>query len=315
MIKQRFWLAGIFVAAATLLLWGIWPWMSEHFGNWYCQLLPGIHENAIKEELSQIYTILQALTAVMSIGLAIALYLGGRSQAREDEFNALLMRELDHIFEAVREWTELQDGLQREVEGEMLDGSFVIRAFADKYREDELRLLQLIHGGNEEQADHALVELKRQDSDFMTEFEDANLRPLANVLFRILNWSWAVVGSLERVYAKDGPRMREVAAFQEKIIGIVRDYIGPDAQFVFGKYRHIKWGLDVKFAKGRPAYYRGERSADRLFVYERTLAMYIPAPDIAELQLAALDERNMKLGLANNLRLDVKGIWTSKMVI
>lgn len=109
--------------------------------------------------------------------------------------------------------------------------------------------------------------------------------------------------------------MREVAAFQEKIIGIVRDYIGPDAQFVFGKYRHIKWGLDVKFAKGRPAYYRGERSADRLFVYERTLAMYIPAPDIAELQLAALDERNMKLGLANNLRLDVKGIWTSKMVI
>ena len=101
--------------------------------------------------------------------------------------------------------------------------------------------------------------------------------------------------------------MRQIDEFQEKIIGIVRDYIGPDSQFVYGKYRHIKWNLDNEW----PAIYRGERSADRMFVYERTLAKYAPSPSVAKLQLEYLEVRSRKLGLTASEKLNFSALWTS----
>ena len=217
------------------------------------------------------------------------------------------MKELEHVFAVVDEWARLQDDLAYDIDGKHVDGPFVTTALARKYRIPELRLLVRIYGNDREDAAKAQAELAKQDVEFMADFEKANLKPLANALFRVLNWSWAIVGSFERIYRRDKTRMRQIDEFQEKIVGIVRDYIGPDSQFVYGKYRHIKWNLDNEW----PAIYRGERSADRMFAYERTLAKYAPSPSVAKLQLEYLEVRNRKLGLTASEKLNFSALWTS----
>lgn len=298
----------------TWFAWFFWPWLSEFFGGLHCSWIAGIHDKTSKEELSQVYTIFQAWVAVVSIGVAFVMYILGKEQARDDEFNKLLMKELEHLFVKVDEWAVLQDSLSWSVDGKVIDGYFVSNFMADKYRKAELALLVKIHGEDREAADKAIAELNDQDRAFMADFDSAKLKPMADVLFRILNWSWAIVGSLERVYSRDKSRMREIADFQEKIIGIVRDYIGPDSQYVFGRYRHVKWKLDEAKGKVKPAYYRGERSADRLFVYERTLALYTPSPQVAKLQIDYLATRNAKLGLPFDLQIDFKKRWQSALL-
>lgn len=298
----------------TWFAWFFWPWLSEFFEGLHCSWIAGIHDKTSKEELSQVYTIFQAWVAVASIGIAFVMYILGKGQARDDEFNKLLMKELEHLFFKVDEWAVLQDSLSWSVDGKVIDGYFVSNFMADKYRKAELALLVKIHGEDREAADKAIAELNDQDRAFMADFDSAKLKPMADVLFRILNWSWAIVGSLERVYSRDKSRMSEIADFQEKIIGIVRDYIGPDSQYVFGRYRHVKWKLDEAKGKVKPAYYRGERSADRLFVYERTLALYTPSPQVAKLQIDYLATRNAKLGLPFNLQIDFKKRWQSALL-
>ena len=273
----------------------------------HLQLKLGRSEPVSNEELSQIYTVLQALVAIVSIGIAFVMYILSKNQARDDDFNRLQMRELEHVFSVVDEWARLQDQLTCEIDGKVVDGPFVVTALAKKYRVAELRILVRMYGDNvdDEGMVKAKAELAKQDDEFMTDFTEANLKPLANALFRVLNWSWAIVGSFERIYRRDKARMRQIDEFQEKIIGIVRDYIGPDSQFVYGKYRHIKWDLDNEW----PTIYRGERSADRLFVYERTLAKYVPSPAVANLQLEYLKARNGKQQLEASAILDFQELW------
>ena len=211
------------------------------------------------------------------------------------------------VFAVVEEWARLQDDLACDIDGKHVDGPFVTTTLAKKYRIPELRLLVRVYGSDRKDAAKARSELAKQDAEFMTDFEKANLKPLANALFRVLNWSWAIVGSFERIYRRDKTRMRQIDEFQEKIIGIVRDYIGLGSQFVFGKCRHIKWNLDNEW----PAIYRGERSADRMLVYERTLAKYAPSPSVARLQLDYLEERNKKPGLEEPEKLNILELWDS----
>lgn len=274
-------------------------------GMCHLELGLGRPEPVSNEELSQIYTVLQALVAIVSIGIAFVMYVLSKNQARDDDFNRLQMKELEHVFAVVDEWARLQDDLACDIDGRPVDGPFVTTLLARKYRIPELRLLVSVYGNDEKDVAKAKSELAKQDAEFMADFEKANLKPLANALFRVLNWSWAIVGSFERIYRSDKTRMRQIDEFQEKIIGIVRDYIGPDSQFVYGKYRHIKWNLDNEW----PAIYRGERSADRMFVYERTLAKYAPSPSVAKLQLEYLEERNKKLCLTASDKLNFPELW------
>ena len=274
-------------------------------GMCHLELGLGRAEPVSNEELSQIYTVLQALVAIVSIGIAFVMYVLGKNQARDDDFNRLQMKELEHVFSVVDEWARLQDDLVCDIDGRSVDGPFVVVELAKKYRIPELRLLVRVYGKDKKDAAKAQAELAKQDAEFMADFERANLKPLANALFRVLNWSWAIVGSFERIYRRDKTRMRQIDEFQEKIIGIVRDYIGPDSQFVYGKYRHIKWNLDNEW----PAIYRGERSADRMFVYERTLAKYAPSPSVAKLQLEYLEERNKRLDLGVPEKLNFPALW------
>ena len=278
-------------------------------GLCHLELGLGLAEPVSNEELSQIYTVLQALVAIVSIGIAFVMYVLSKNQARDDDFNRLQMKELEHVFAVVDEWARLQDDLACDIDGKPVDGPFVTTVLARKYRIPEFRLLVRIYGTDKKDAAKAQAELVKQDAEFMADFERANLKPLANALFRVLNWSWAIVGSFERIYRRDKTRMRQIDEFQEKIIGIVRDYIGPGSQFVYGKYRHIKWNLDGEW----PMFYRGERSADRMFVYERTLAKYAPSPSVAKLQLEYLKERNKKLGLKASEKLNLSELWAMNL--
>ena len=267
MSKTKFATCILLILSGSLCFWFLWPLAMKMAGVCHLELGLGRAEPVSNEELSQIYTVLQALVAIVSIGIAFVMYVLSKNQARDDDFNRLQMKELAHVFAVVDEWARLQDDLVCDIDGKHKDGPFVTTALARKYRIPELRLLVRVYGNDKKDAAKAKSELEKQDAEFMADFEKANLKPLANALFRVLNWSWAIVGSFERIYRSDKTRMRQIDEFQEKIIGIVRDYIGPDSQFVYGKYRHIKWNLDNEW----PAIYRGERSADRMFVYERTL--------------------------------------------
>ena len=305
MSKTKFTTCILLILSGSLCFWFLWPLAMKMAGMCHLELGLGRAEPVSNEELSQIYTVLQALVAIVSIGIAFVMYVLSKNQARDDDFNRLQMKELEHVFSVVDEWARLQDDLVCDIDGRSVDGPFVVVELAKKYRIPELRLLVRVYGKDKKDAAKAQAELVKQDAEFMADFERANLKPLANALFRVLNWSWAIVGSFERIYRRDKARMRQINEFQEKIIGIVRDYIGPDSQFVYGKYRHIKWNLDNEW----PAIYRGERSADRMFVYERTLAKYAPSPSVAKLQLEYLEERNKKLCLTASDKLNFPELW------
>ena len=314
MSKTKFTTCILLILSGSLCFWFLWPLAMKAAAVCHIQLNLGRPGPVSNEELSQIYTVLQALVAIVSIGIAFVMYVLSKNQARDDDFNRLQMKELEHVFAVVDEWAKLQDDLACDIDGRPVDGPFVTTVLARKYRTLELRLLVRICGNDKEDAVKAQAELLKQDAEFMADFEKANLKPLANALFRVLNWSWAIVGSFERIYRRDKTRMRQIDEFQEKIIGIVRAYIGPDSQFVYGKYRHIKWKLDEAKGKVKPAYYRGERSADRLSVYERTLALYTPSPQVAKLQIDYLATRNAKLGLPSDLQIDFKKRWQSALL-
>ena len=305
MSRTKFTTCILLILSGSLCFWFLWPLAMKMAGMCHLELGLGRAEPVSNEELSQIYTVLQALVAIVSIGIAFVMYVLSKNQARDDDFNRLQMKELEHVFAVVDEWARLQDDLVCDIDGKHVDGPFVTTALARKYRAPELRLLVRMHGNDEKDKEKARSELAKQDAEFMADFDKANLKPLANALFRVLNWSWAIVGSFERIYRRDKTRMRQIDEFQEKIIGIVRDYIGPDSQFVYGKYRHLKWNLDNEW----PAIYRGERSADRMFVYERTLEKYVPSPSVAKLQLEYLKERNKKLGLKASETLNFPTLW------
>lgn len=163
-------------------------------GGCHLELGLGRAEPVSNEELSQIYTVLQALVAIVSIGIAFVMYVLSKNQARDDDFNRLHMKELEHVFAVVDKWARLQNNLACDIDGKL--SYFVTTPLARKYRKPELRLLARIYGNDENDG----VKAKSELAEFMADFEKANLKPLDNALFRVLNWSRAIVGSFERIY-------------------------------------------------------------------------------------------------------------------
>ena len=297
----------IIISSIIILCIGIcvfWPCVSRLIGIIHYNITPGLNKETIKLELSQVYEILQAFIAVLSIPLAFCTYYLGRSKERDDQFRKILTNELEHIFTAINEWGKLQNALTS-IE-EKLTGSEIIKNISDKYREKELFLLTSMFNNNQTDSKLKFQEL---DDAFLDDFRKANIKQLSDVLFNILDWSWAVIQCLEKVYGKDTGRLKELDKYRETIIEIIRDYIGPHSQFVFGKYRHIMWKLD----KGKSPFYRGEKYADRLFIYERTIADIIPTSSkLAFLQLADMKERNKKLGLDQKLQEELNTLFINK---
>ena len=199
--------------------------------------------------------------------------------------------------------------LQWESRGHKYEREDILNEMYSRYRIDELKLLKRIYEGRDG-ADSKLaeLELKKQDAAFEDDFEQAGLSTLFDPIAFNLNALWAVAGRGDN--PDEFSNMGK--AFIERRVAVARTYLSAEAQFVFGKYRHIKWKLDEDqyFREGRPVLkYRGERAADRLFVYERTIARYVPCEDVIEMQLESLAQRNRIEGLAADVTLDLRKIW------
>lgn len=294
MKKLTFWFIMVCFLGAFTVTWWYWP----NFVKWH----PIVD---LKE--SEGYVVLQALIAIFSIIIALAVYWSNQTRARDDAFNKLQIKEIEHIFFSINEWAILVDQLHSNINGKECEGSFVAKALAEKYRKAELRLLKRIYGNDKSDATNAKAELENLDAVFITDFENAKLKQTADALFRILNLAWATTNLFNAVYRKDRSRAKQVYEFKENIVSVIRNYIDLDWQFVYGKYRHLKWGLD----KNKPEVYRGENFADRLFVYERTLIKCIPSSNsVKKIQLDYLAQRNKLLELTETETLDISKLWT-----
>lgn len=210
------------------------------------------------------------------------------------------------ILSTLDTYAALLSKLQWENRGKHLKGEDVIAAIYGKYRKVELQLLKKLYTTPSINIKNRLKEkLGKLDNDFYSDFNAAQLTPLADILFLRLNTLWASL-------CHDGNYSIADRSLMEKCISIARSYLPPAAQFVFGKYRHIEWKLDsARYFTNmhKSAEYRGERAADRLFMYERTLASYVPSSDIAAMHLSSLAHRNKVEKLTPKYIIDFKPIW------
>ena len=198
----------------------------------------------------------------------------------------------------------------RFVDGEKTyEGEVVFACIYAKYRKQELKLVKrLLECEDPDEKIAIEQELGQIDQLFMTDFTAANLQPLADILFDRLNALW---GEL----CHGGIYSGADKSLMERCVAVARAYLSPASQFVFGKYRHITWELDSNryFTNMRKSdEYRGERAADRCFMYEKTLASYTPEFDVANFHLSSLVERNRIEKLNSDETIDFSSIWALK---
>lgn len=213
------------------------------------------------------------------------------------------------ILVALDDYARLVTGLEWCAGGRTHKGEDVFRELYKKHRKPELRVIKDYLSKHQFSFGDSglIVELSSLDAIFMKDFESAGLSPLADILFQRLNALWAS-------FCIDSAYTEAHKFLMEKGVSISRNYLSPAAQFIFGKYRHLKWDLDSDryFHEGkRSAEYRGERAADRLFMYERTLMAYKPSPDVAKMQEYSIAERNKIEGLDKTEIIDLPAIWQS----
>ena len=139
MSKTKFTTCILLILSGSLCFGFLWPLAMKAAAVRHVQLNLGRPGPVSNEELPQIYTVLQALVAIVSIGIAFVMYVLSKNQARDDDFNRLQMKELEHVFAVVDEWARLQDDFVCDTDGKHVDGPFITTALARKYRIPELR--------------------------------------------------------------------------------------------------------------------------------------------------------------------------------
>ena len=208
---------------------------------------------------------------------------------------------------SIEEYGKMLQALKWECRVEVYEGESVIDAIYARYRHDELQKLREIYESENATVVAAAQKLLHaQDENFMQDFERAGLKPLAEEIFEKLNALWASAVDDEGYFSE------EMKQYMEEEISCMRRDLSYQAQFVFGRYRHITWGLDgEKYFSNRQhsVKYRGERAADRLLIYERTIAAYDPENDVALLQLESLSKRNKIERLKPDEVIDLARIW------
>ena len=213
------------------------------------------------------------------------------------------------ILQTLDEYVDLIPYL-RFVDGEKTyDGEVAFTCIYDKYRKKELKLFKRLLECEDPGEKIAIGQgLGQIDQLFMADFSAARLRPLADILFDCLNALW-------RTLCHSGIYSDADKSLMERCVAVARAYLSPASQFVFGKYRHITWELDSNryFTNMRKSDdYRGERAADRLFMYEKTFASYIPELDVAYFHLSSLVERNRVEKLSADETINFSRLWALK---
>lgn len=241
------------------------------------------------------YHILSLLMAAFGIALAFFTYVHQRSLVRLQRFRDAQLREMQNLFQLINEYDRLVVALSYAG----LRSYKVIGYFYDKYRREELSILTSYVSEEEKR-----TRLRKLDEEFMMEVENANLLESASILFRMLNWIYAHEYYLKSTYKDDKLFAADIADFRNKLLKLVSVYMTHQTKFVYGKYRHLRYHLESKdWARAMKTGYRGIKSADILFAYERTLSLFngCSAEERQEFR-ATLDQRYEQEGIDPNLR-------------
>lgn len=255
------------------------------------------------DHFSNIYTSYSAFIAAVTVVLGFITFMGWwydysrkNREGRDERFKELELVELAHLYEMISEYdrhvVDLKWKGQRAYK--------VIGALYDKYRRKELSLLL---SGTEDS--DTIVRLNNLDADFMRDADEAGLLEPASVLFRMLNWLYALEGFLKDTYANEKLRKGEIDRFRARLLNVISGYLTAQTKYVFGKYRHHRYHLDGEgkhYPRSGDLGYRGASYADSLFAYSRTLALMEYDRGTKVLLAKILKERYQSEGVDDSLR-------------
>lgn len=285
----------ITILGLSLLFWPqldfCWQLLHNWIGGW-------THREIVKGTMADSYSVFSSIVASFSLVVGLFSYWVATKNHQDEDFRLLQMREFDHVFGAFEKYCDAIGTCVLNEGGKMFEGDQVVNRLYEKYRLRELRLLVRICCAkdceNGEDMAKCRAELKKLDTDFMTDFASAKLQCAAKVLFKELNWVWSLERSMKDLYRDRANRVAEIGKVRDRLVALLSYELGPQGQFVFGKYRHHSYEIEKSmvaarkidkehgemadlskcFVNDRPATYRGVYFADMLFQYERTLLAY-----------------------------------------
>ena len=241
------------------------------------------------------YNVVSAVLTVIAVVTGLLTYVHQRSLARLQKFRDVQLREMQNLFQLINEYDRSVVALDYEGRRSYK----VIGYFYDKYRKRELEILASNLAPGEMHA-----RLRELDVEFLAEAERANILESASVVFRILNWIYAHEYYLTATYKGEKLFAADISDFRNKLLELVAVYMTHQTKFVYGKYRHLRYHLENKdWAQAMKVGYRGIKSADILFAYERTLALFQGCDAETKMKFrATLDQRYEQEGIEPNLR-------------
>jgi len=307
----------IWILVLSLVFWPqldfCWQVIHNWVGGW-------TNREIVKGTMADSYSVFSSIVASFSLVVGLFSYWVATKNNQDEDFKLLQMREFDHVFCAFDKYCDALAACVLDEGGKAYVGDQVVARLYEKYR---LRELQLLHricclGPDVESVEviDSRAELLHLDAEFMADFEAAKLQGAASVLFKELNWVWALERSMRDLYEDKPSRVADIGKLRDRLVALLSYEIGPQGQFVFGKYRHHSYGIEKSMvaarrqgaALDRPASYRGVYYADMLFEYERTLLAYSYSEaehaDLFARISDALRRRDEVEGVAREIALD-----------
>ena len=277
-----------FVFLGIWLFWAkLWSLWSKHFG--YADVDP------------QIFGMLEVFIAAVATAVAFVTFLNERERRRVERAEekeaatreakrtqaAFLAQTIPFFLDKLREFSLAQDG----VEWEGKRGIAALNScLYDPFRKRERDAWRASDA----------AELDRIDREFESRCRELDLERVAAPLWELLNWVMYQQLFLDTFSGqKDSPGVDEKPLRDAYLTVLAATCVlPPSLQYVFGKYRHVRYKLGIlPTAGGRildAAHgYRGTDYADVVFLYRPTLLRLVPSPQKEKL-LHLADERDAK---------------------
>lgn len=295
---DRKWLWGVLVALIMFCVaWGFWPSICGHwFKHDECN-----HNNECHHNKPEVFGSLEVLLVAIATGVGFGTYVNECARRRDDREKekeerqreakrtqaAFLSQTVPYFVNRLEKFTVAQDAV----------------TFGDKRGKAALEALlyepfrireKVAMAANDNEA------LKTINHDFLEVCNKIELDHVANPLWDLLNWImyqqlfWDGISGTGKSEEDVNPPIRNSFLFALKEGRV----IPASLQYVFGKYRHLKYNLELLPEDGGWILdgehgYRGTDYADAVFLYRPTLKRLPESPQKQRL-LAMADERDVQ---------------------
>lgn len=238
----------------------------------------------------QIFGMLEVFITALATYVAFVTFMNERERRRREREEkkkafereskrtqaAFLSQTLEVFLGKLNEFTVAQDSV--EVAGKRGIDAIVHILYAP-FRKEEMAALDVDDN-----------KMKDINDAFLAECAKINFEAIAKPLWDLCNWvmyQQMFWDSFTEGQAKDGHSLREAFFSVLK----TPEILPPTLQYVFGKYRHLKYELDKKEYLDAAHGYRGRDYVDTLLLYRPTLCRLPSSPRKDELMKRA-DERD-----------------------